>query len=766
MTARLTHRSIQGHWRRVLLVVAGLLMAACGGGGGGDGVVTPTPPTPPTNSAPGVDAGTDQTVARNVVVTLAASATDPDGTAGLVYAWTQTVGTSVTLSDAGVANPTFTSPDVAATEDLVFDVTVTDSGGLSATDSVTVTVLQNAPPVALAGDDQNVEQMQAVTLAGAATDDDPIANLSFAWTQTAGASVTLNDATTANASFAAPATTGQQTLTFLLTVTDAFGATGTDEIEVRVFEDITASTLSGIIQYEAVPFVGGGLSYDDTQAKPVRGATVQLIDANDNVTVLLSTVTDDTGAYQFPTTAGANVFLRVRAELIRTGTPGWDVEVRDNTGQTNLPLDERPLYVLDSTSFTIMPGDQDLSLLALSGWTGASYGDVRAAAPFSILDTIYDGMQLVLSADPDAVFAPLDAFWSVNNTPNVSGARNLETGEIGTSFYRGDIDSLFLLGDDNTDTEEYDIFVVAHEWGHYFEDNFSRSDSIGGSHSLSQRLDPRLAFGEGFGNAVSAMINEGDVYFDTQGPQQSGGFSFSLESNGATAANRGWFSELSIQAVLYDLFDSDSDAGDNLSLGFGPIYDVLTNEQANGVPFTTIYPFIQALRTRNPGLIGDIDALLATQRIRGDADGFGVGETEDAGAPDVVLPVYTVVTPGGGSVEVCSTNLFDPDEDGNKLSVRRFVRFVAPTAGNYTVSIVTNNSPAAAVTDPDAFVFDGPNLVGGGNSAVADSETFALNNLPAGEYTMEVYEFSYLAGTPTAIAQPDDRTCFDITISN
>ncbi|MFK8054138.1 MAG: hypothetical protein AB8F65_14315, partial [Woeseiaceae bacterium] len=411
-------------------------------------------------------------------------------------------------------------------------------------------------------------------------------------------------------------------------------------------------------------------------------------------------------------------------------------------------------------------GSLTVDLQALSGWTGASYGNTRAAAPFAILDTIYNAIQMVVAADPNAVFAPLDSFWSVNNSPTIANNRNFDTGELGTSFYRGDIDSLFLLGEENSDTEEFDTHVVAHEWGHYFEDNFSRSDSTGGSHTLSDRLDPRLAFGEGFGNAVSAMINGNAIYFDTQGSQQGSGFSFSVESNRASAAQRGWYNEGSVQVILYDLFDSNDDLGDTISLGFGPIYDVLVNEQRVGTPFTTIFPFMEGIRARNPSLVPEIDVLLATQRIVGDNDAYGSNEIEAAGRPDLVLPVYTEIMPDAAAVNLCSTDIFDPDEDGNKLSVRRFVRIPVATAGDYQFTITTTNPPATGASDPDAFVFREGVLIGFGGSGDANGETFTLTGLTPGDYVMVLYEFSYLRGDPVAISQPDNRTCFDVTVTS
>ena len=110
------------------------------------------------------------------------------------------------------------------------------------------------------------------------------------------------------------------------------------------------------------------------------------------------------------------------------------------------------------------------------------------------------------------------------------------SGAIGSSFFRsirsnGTVQrEIFLLGAEDTDTEEYDRHVIAHEWGHYLEDAFSRSDSVGGPHALGDQLDMRVAFGEGWGNAFSAMVERDPVYKDTLGPAQNTGFYLDVES--------------------------------------------------------------------------------------------------------------------------------------------------------------------------------------------------------------------------------------------
>ena len=92
------------------------------------------------NQAPRADAGADQDVAAGARVTLDGSASDdPDGTIAS-YAWAQTAGDDVMLSDAAVARPTFDLPRDTATQDLTFRLTVTDDEGATATDDVTVSV--------------------------------------------------------------------------------------------------------------------------------------------------------------------------------------------------------------------------------------------------------------------------------------------------------------------------------------------------------------------------------------------------------------------------------------------------------------------------------------------------------------------------------------------------------------------------------------------------------------------------------------------------
>jgi len=113
--------------------------------------IAPHPSFP--NEPPTADAGPDQTVEERLTITLDGSnSTDPDdGIAS--YLWTQTAGPTVTLSDPTAVQPSFTTPDVEPDgTSLVFELSVTDSGGLRDTDTCIINVIWvNMPPTADAG---------------------------------------------------------------------------------------------------------------------------------------------------------------------------------------------------------------------------------------------------------------------------------------------------------------------------------------------------------------------------------------------------------------------------------------------------------------------------------------------------------------------------------------------------------------------------------------------------------------------------------------
>ena len=156
--------------------------------------VTVIPRAPPV-----ADAGPEQTVFSGKTVTLDGSGSkvgDPRRTI-TSYVWDRTSGTggSVTLSDASVANPTFTADTLvpgAADVTHVFTLTVTDNLGETDTDTVTVTVMSlNLPPVAVVGTDQTVPSGASVWLDGRNSRDIDGTVASYSWRRTGGTGNTV-----------------------------------------------------------------------------------------------------------------------------------------------------------------------------------------------------------------------------------------------------------------------------------------------------------------------------------------------------------------------------------------------------------------------------------------------------------------------------------------------------------------------------------------------------------------------------------------------
>jgi N-acetylneuraminic acid mutarotase len=166
-----------------------------------------TATTATVNSAPVVDAGPDQNVKTNTLVTLNGSwSYDPDGNP-ITYSWSLTTapeGSNATLSSSTAVNPTFTA-DVDGS--YIVQLVVNDGTVDSAADSVTITAAtSNSAPVADAGTYQSVALDTLVTLDGSGSSDADGDPLTYSWSFTTvpgGSNATLSSSTAVNPTFTA-----------------------------------------------------------------------------------------------------------------------------------------------------------------------------------------------------------------------------------------------------------------------------------------------------------------------------------------------------------------------------------------------------------------------------------------------------------------------------------------------------------------------------------------------------------------------------------
>jgi len=484
----------------------------------------------------------------------------------------------------------------------------------------------------------------------------------------------------------------------------------------------------GKVTYDRVPVNknGIGLDYDNIQIESAKWVKVTLVDGKCGVSRIVGeTKTDENGDYLF-NNIDKNQNLRVCVYSIMEEKDRYSVKVMDNTNAD-------AIYVIESSLFDTQTSKK-INLHAKSGWTGFSYTKTRQAAPFAILDSIHTAMKKVMRADPDAYFPPLKVNWSVNNVPSFSpDEAGLREGLIGTSYFNGE-DSLYILGYQDVDTDEYDDHIIIHEWGHYFEEKFSRSDSIGGSHGSGERLDIRVSFGEGWGNAFSAIATDDPIYFDTQGPRQSEGFFMDIESEPSLV--KGFYSEDSIQHILYDIYDFHDDGADTLSMGFSPIYKTLTTFQKNTKAFTSIFTFIVGLEEQNPESIDKIDAILASENI---------AHIDDIYGSNIDPTLYMDLESGDN---ICTYGRYG---SFNKLYNHKYVRFNIPESKYYIITVTQNNG---SNSDPDFGVYlTSPfKHLGDSQSEVrgVEKDKYLLER---GDYLLDVMDYNALP-----------EACFDVII--
>jgi hypothetical protein len=175
------------------------------------------------------------TIPYNNSATLSWSSTNADS----CYGSGDWSGNKATSGSQSTGNLTFSR---------IYTITCTGPGG-SDSDSVTVNVSSNNPPVADAGPDKTVYEKESIVLEGSGFDPDGD-SISYSWSCNGGSLSNLNFAQPV---FYAPSISYDTTYNCNLTVTDSHGANDSDSMNVfvRVHESPTLS-----VNLEAIPSSG------------------------------------------------------------------------------------------------------------------------------------------------------------------------------------------------------------------------------------------------------------------------------------------------------------------------------------------------------------------------------------------------------------------------------------------------------------------------------------------------------------------------------
>jgi hypothetical protein len=627
-------------------------------------------------------------------------------------------------------------------------------GGSSSADNRSSNII----PTADAGAGQMVLSGTSVTLDGSRSQDPDGFITNYSWTQTGGTpTVALSGSSTSQATFTAPTVNTPTMLTFSLVVTDGVGVLSSPATATVSVSPLPVGNVTGTVRFMRIPETANGLNYAGGTLQPARAILVLAVTPGstdpDPQGAIASTTTLSDGSFTLDVPPNTSFDVLAVARMARSSPaplPRWDFRAQDNDAANPEPYTFTDGQTRNSGAVTSIALDIPAGFDGSGNVTGT-----RASAPFAVLDTVYQAAQLVLTMAPTTDFPPLVLDWAADNPGS------------GTFFDANGGQHIVLSADVTEDTDEFDQHVIAHEFGHYIEHNFSRADNIGGAHGLGDKLDIRVAFGEGFGYAFAAIVLNDPVTHDTfvrNGQQLAS--TFNVEQNPSTTTagasppnNFGcWCSESSVWSILWDIYDNVPDGADNVALGFQPMWNVLVNEERTTHAFTSIFSFIKALKANNPASAAAINSLIAAQNIDGaNLDEYGTGETHvpTPVAAAAALPLYTPITVGGGPVVVRNV---DDAGTNNTLGNHRFLRFTLNAPRTITISASSSNPNNA---DPDFVVYrDGGTYVISGIDGPPQPETETISNAPAGDYLIDVYDCANGCGGEQGT--PGD---YDITVT-
>lgn len=187
---------------------------------------------------------------------------------------------------------------------------------------------------------------------------------------------------------------------------------------------------------------------------------------------------------------------------------------------------------------------------------------------FYALDVALSTMELACSADDDADFGVINISEDTTN--------NCDNEDFGC--YAGTTNTIYYGHNDITYSHLHMSYVVAHEFGHYLQDEFYTERDYdtyvtrlsSNQHSYDDLLDPRMAFFEGFAAGVGEYITY--QYWSE------------MHSNLETTIDpgAGIAMESNVGSLFYELITTD---------GYGTIHQVYGTDMPDAPVFQTMHSF-------------------------------------------------------------------------------------------------------------------------------------------------------------------------------
>ena len=441
--------------------------------------------TTSSNSPPTVEAGPDQTVDEGDAVTLSGTASDSDNDP-LTYMWTHDSALSITLADDTAISTTFTAPAVTQDTTIIFTLAVSDDAD-SVTDTVSVTITDttssNSPPTVEAGPDQTVDEGDAVTLSGTASDSDNDP-LTYMWTHDSALSITLADDTAISTTFTAPAVTQDTTIIFTLAVSDDADSV-TDTVSVTITNNTPPTVEAGpdqTVDEGATVTLSGTVSDDD----PEDALTYEW--THDSALAIAITGSDSASASFAAPDVAANTTITVTL-TVNDGT----VEVSDALQVTITDSPSIPPAADAGLNLTAADGITDTGTLRLLGARGIAIFESGSSTYAAVIAYFDNGVQVLDVTDPSAITAA----GGISDTDDLklAGASGIAVFESGGSTYA----AVASLIDDGVQ-----ILNITDPSA------ITATDNIGDTAALELRGALGIATFESGGSTYAAVASSGD----------------------------------------------------------------------------------------------------------------------------------------------------------------------------------------------------------------------------------------------------------------
>lgn len=464
----------------------------------------------------------------------------------------------------------------------------------------------------------------------------------------------------------------------------------------------------GKVQYEKIlyrnPETGvSGLQLDRPVLRPVVGAKVELVDVS-NV-VLATGITNTTGAYDLSWSLPAAPTARVRV-----------VAAADNVVVVD-HYNPETAYSVTSETWMLPEGETVKDITAVD--------KTRESGPFNILAVIQIGNKLVRSAEPDIAFPTITIHWSTRP-------------RSGTTYFVRGRNQAFILGDRSQDSDEFDDSIILHEYGHYLAHVFSKDDSPGGSHSGRERLDPRLAWGEGWATFFACAALDDAHYIDTGiGGYEAGVLlKFDIDQDRLNGDRAGYWSEYSVASALWDLYDSRPGKL-HVGLGFAEIWKIVRGKAWLERPgYRNLIDFCDDLVAAKPELGPRVADVLAARSI----------VYTPGASPSVADPYVRTLAPGKtleGDVSSIGTLKL------NKLEARAAFTFTLTEKTKVKLHLEIVGSRTKDNADLDLLLVDVAGRiikVSNETNGIGGTETIEVELAP-GVYFVEVQSFARVRGS-------------------